>query len=80
MPTYEFRNKKTGKVFEEMMTMAEFDIFKKDNPHLEPVPHAPKIVSGVMGARRSDDNFKDVLRNIKHNHPKATFDPDADPH
>ena len=79
MPTYDFEDKKTGKVCEMRMTIAERDQFLKDNPNLEQVIGMPRIVSGVAGARKSDDNFKDVLRNIKHNHPKATFDPDTDP-
>jgi hypothetical protein len=77
MPTYSFRNKKTGKEFDDMMLMSERDQYLKDNPHLEPVPTMPAIVSGVAGARRTDDNFKDVLRNIKKNHPKGNLDPDA---
>jgi hypothetical protein len=79
MPTYDFRNKKTGEVHEEIMSMAAHDKYLEDNPHLEHVYVMPKIVSGVAGARKSDDNFKDVLRNIKHHHKKATFDPDGDP-
>jgi hypothetical protein len=51
----------------------------KTNPNLEQILEMPRIVSGVAGARKSDDNFKDVLRNIKHHHKKATFDPDGDP-
>ena len=79
MPTYDFKDKKTGEVCEMRMTIAEREQYIKDNPHLEQVIGMPQIVSGVAGARKSDDNFKDVLRNIKHNHPKATFDPDTDP-
>jgi len=79
MPTYDFRNKKTGEITEVMITIAERDQFLKDNPDIEQCIGMPQIVSGVAGARKSDDNFKDVLRNIKHNHPKATFDPDGDP-
>jgi len=79
MPTYCFRNNKTGEVHEEMMKMDAREKFLKDNPNLTQVLEMPRIVSGVAGARKSDDNFKDVLRNIKHHHKKATFDPDGDP-
>ena len=60
-----------------MMLMSERDQYLKDNPHLEPVPTMSAIVSGVAGVRRTDDGFKDVLRNIKKNHPKGNLDPDA---
>ncbi len=77
MPTYSFRNTKTGKVFDDMMPMSERDKYLKDNPHLEAVLTMPAIVSGVAGGRRTDDNFKDVLRNMKDKHPKGNIDPDA---
>ena len=77
MPTYSFRNKKTGSEFDDMMLMSERDQYLKDNPHLESVPTTCAIVSGVAGVRRTDDNFKDVLRNIKDHHPKGNLDPDA---
>ena len=77
MPTYSFRDKKTGKEFDDMMLMSERDPYLKDNPHLEAVPTMPAIVSGVAGSRKTDDNFKDVLRNIKSKHPRGNVDPDA---
>mgnify|MGYP003627235764 CR=1 FL=1 len=79
MPTYNFRDKETGEVSEEIMKMADREPYLKTNPNLEQILEMPRIVSGVAGARKSDDNFKDVLRNIKHHHKKATFDPDGDP-
>ena len=79
MPTYNFRDKETGEVSEEIMKMADREPYLKTNPNLEQILEMPRIVSGVAGARHSDDNFKDVLRNIKHHHKKATFDPDGDP-
>ena len=68
MPTYDFKNKRTGKVREERMTIAERDQFVKDNPHLEQVISFPKIVSGVDGLRKPDDSFRDILRNIDKTH------------
>ena len=61
------------------MKMDDREKYLKDNSNLTQVLEMPRIVSGVAGARKSDDNFKDVLRNIKHHHKKATFDPDGDP-
>ena len=77
MPTYTFKNNITGLDFDEFMGMNEKDKYLKDNPHLEAVLTMPAIVSGVAGGRRTDDNFKDVLRNMKDKHPKGNIDPDA---
>jgi hypothetical protein len=35
VPTYEFVNKKTGKIEEHMMSVSAYDKFKAENPHLE---------------------------------------------
>lgn len=37
MPTYRFRNTKTGEVFEKWMLMAEKDPFLCENPDYEPL-------------------------------------------
>ena len=68
MPTYDFKNKKTGKVYEKRMTIAERNQYVKDNPHLEQMITFPKIVSGVDGLRKPDDSFRDILRNIDKKH------------
>ncbi len=77
MPTYTFKNIKTGHTYDERMTIAEREKYLADNKNVEHVVVMPAIVSGVAGARKTDDNFKDVLRNIQHNHPKGNIDPDA---
>ena len=41
MPTYEFKNTKTGEIEEYLLSFSEVDKFKEDNPHLSriwPVP------------------------------------------
>ena len=80
MPTYDFKDKKTDKVYEKRMTIAERDQFVKDNPHLEQVISFPKIVSGVDGLRKPDDSFRDILRNIdkKHKGKKNTMNQNSD--
>ena len=35
MPTYDFRNKDTGEVFEKVMKIADKEQYLIDNPHLE---------------------------------------------
>ena len=61
MPTYDFENKKTGEVFEKMMTIADKEQYLKDNPDIQQLLGMPKIVSGADGIRRTDDNFRDIL-------------------
>ena len=68
MPTYDFENKKTGEVFEKMMTIADKEQYLKDNPDIQQLLGMPKIVSGADGIRRTDDNFRDVLREIDKKH------------
>ena len=68
MPTYDFENKKTGEVFEKMMTIADKEQYLKDNPDIQQLLGMPKIVSGADGIRRTDDNFRDILREIDKKH------------
>ena len=77
MPTYTFKNIKTGRTYDERMTIAEREKYLAINKNVEHVVVMPAIVSGVAGARKTDDSFKDVLRNIQHNHPKGNIDPDT---
>ena len=80
MPTYDFENKKTGEVFEKMMTIADKEQYLKDNPDIQQLLGMPKIVSGVDGLRKTDDSFRDILRNIdkKHKSRKNTMNKNAD--
>ena len=80
MPTYDFENKKTGEVFEKIMTIAGKEQYLKDNPDIQQLLGMPKIVSGVDGLRKTDDSFRDILRNIdkKHKSRKNTMNKNAD--
>lgn len=66
MPTYNFRNTKTNEEFEIIMRISELDKYKEDNPHMQQILTAPKIISmaGTLHSRTSD-GFKDVLNKIK---------------
>ena len=66
MPTYNFRNKDTGDVVEVLMRMSELDQYKEDNPNMEQIITAPKIVSGVGSMlSRTDGGWNDMLKRIK---------------
>ena len=68
MPTYCFKNTKTGKEYEEFMSISERETLLKENPEIEPILTTAMIVSGVDGLRKPDDSFRDILRNIKKKH------------
>lgn len=76
MPNYTFRDKLNGdqKTLTMTMTIAERDQFVKDHPELEqvlvPIQHGDAIRYGRV---KPDDNFRDVLRNVKHHHPLANI-------
>jgi hypothetical protein len=77
MPTYEFRNRKTGKIVEHQMKMSEYDKFKEDHPELERViVTAPKLnyASHSQGsvtdiAAKKDGGWKEVLQKIGRANP-----------
>ena len=72
MPTYTFKNNDTNEVFEKTMKIAERDQYVQNNPNLtQVITGAPSIGDPVrLGIRRPDDNFRDVLKNVKHHHKK----------
>ena len=75
MPTYVFRNKETGEVIEHIMKIAELDVFRENNPHLETVIHAPAFCDPVrVGARKMDTGFKEVLQRIHEKTPGSQLD------
>lgn len=45
MPTYQFENKETGEITEEIMRIAELDAYKEANPHLRQVLGTPGFIS-----------------------------------
>ena len=68
MPTYSFKNTKTGKEYEDFMSISERETLLKENPEIEPMLTTATIVSGVDGLRKPDGGFRDILRNIKKKH------------
>jgi len=44
------------------------------NPHINILPAAPMIVSGVAsGTNKPDSGFRDLLKTIKKNSPRSTI-------
>jgi hypothetical protein len=75
MPTYKFKNKVTGEEFEKFMGISARDDFLKDNPDLEPqVAGVPLLGDPVLlGLKKPDAGFREVLQKIKSNHYKSTI-------
>ena len=74
MPTYNFRNKKTGEITEEFMSISAREKFLKKNKNLEPyMESAPSFNYSSSGFRnvtdKTDNTFKEVLTNIAEHHP-----------
>jgi len=73
MPTYQFEDTKTGKTFEEFMSMDEREQYLKDNPHIRQLINKINIVSGVMGqgSLKTDGGWNDNLQRIAEAHPTS---------
>lgn len=70
MPTYEFRNKKSGKITERVLKMSQKDQFLKDNPHLEAYfATTPDLITGFN--KKPDQGFRDLLKTIKKGNSKG---------
>ena len=72
MPTYTFENTKTGKVFDDFMSMADKETYLEQNPHIKQIINKINIVAGVSGRRyRSDQGWKENMSRIAEAHPTS---------
>ena len=72
MPIYTFENKKTGKVYDDMMSIAEKEKFLKKNKHIEQKLTTINISRGVQGINmKTDGGWKDNLSRIADAHPNS---------
>ena len=72
MPIYTFRNKKSGKEFDEMMSISEMEVYMDKNPNITQVITGINIVSGV-GSIKHDGGWKENLSRIAEAHPKSAL-------
>ena len=64
MPTYMFLDSNTYEEVEIFMGISEMEKYLLENVHMKPLINgSPMITSGV--AKKPDDSFRDILRNIK---------------
>lgn len=70
MPTYTFRNKDTGEVYDKIMSWNSREEYLKENPNLETIIGAPAMGDPVrLGVRKNDEGFKEVLSKIGQANP-----------
>ena len=75
MPTYTFLNKKTGKVWDEMMSISESEKLLRENPNIQKQPTAINMVRSVMGQRsmQNDSGWKENISRIAEAHPSSNL-------
>ena len=74
MPIYTFENTKTGKVYDDMMSISEKESFLKKNKHIKQMLTTINISSGVQGINmKTDGGWKDNLSRIAEAHPKSNL-------
>ena len=72
MPIYTFENTKTGKVFDDMMSISDKESYLKKNKHIKQLITTINISSGVMGVNmKNDGGWKDNLSRIAEAHPNT---------
>ena len=71
MPTYTFRDKETGEIWEEFLSWSAREELLKD-PTIEPVVTAPAIISGISGiTHKNDSGFNDMMSRIADSNPHS---------
>ena len=72
MPIYTFENTKTGKVFDDMMSISDKESYLKKNKHIKQLLTTINISSGVQGVNmKNDGGWKDNLSRIAEAHPTS---------
>ena len=70
MPTYNFKDTKTGQEFEEFFTMNGKDLFLKQNPDIVQLPSLFSMSASGTGDRiKNDDGWKENMSRIAEAHP-----------
>tara|TARA_A200000159_G_C7274949_1_gene318961 strand:+ start:431 stop:730 length:300 start_codon:yes stop_codon:yes gene_type:complete len=72
MPTYTFEDTKTGKVFDELFSIADKEEYLKKNKHIKQLITSINIVRGT-GGMKNDSGWKDNLSRIAEAHPTSPF-------
>ena len=73
MPTYSAIHKKTKKQQTFKCTIAELEIWQKENPKWDVLCSLPMIHSGFMNGESKSDGWRDILKTVKKSHPRSTI-------
>ena len=74
MPAYDFKHTETNEIVSHYLTLKEREEFLETNPQYKQVLAAPVYGDSVrLGVRSHDDNFNDVLKNVKSHHRGSTI-------
>lgn len=72
MPFYDFRDKNTGEVWEQMMSYDDKVTFLAENTDVEAVITAVAFVSGIAGVtHKNDSGFGDLMSRIADANPTS---------
>ena len=72
MPIYTFENTKTGKVYDEMMTISEMERYLKKNKHIKQKITGINIIGGIQGiTHKTDGGWKENMSRIAEAHPTS---------
>ena len=72
MPTYPLKHKETGETKELIMSMKEYEQWRKDNPDWD--KDWSQGTGGVTyGTPKSEDGFKEVMSKVQQYHPTANL-------
>lgn len=77
MPTYTFKNLKTGKIKDYQIRLSEYESFKVTNPHLERyIDQAPSLSysgAGDLDGKKTDGGWKEMQAKIAEQNPGTPF-------
>ena len=74
MPTYNFKNTKTGEEWEEFFTMSGKDLFLEQNPDVVQLPSLFSMSASGTGDRiKTDSGWKENMSRIAEAHPGTPF-------
>ena len=71
MPTYNFKNNKTGEEWEEFFTISGKEEFLKNNPDISQTPSMFYMVGGTGDRIKNDAGWKENLSRIAEAHPSS---------
>ena len=72
MPTYNFKNTKTGEEWEEFFKLSGKDLFLEQNPDIKQTPSMFSISASGTGDRiKTDSGWKENLSRIAEAHPNT---------